>query len=471
MPFDLFQRDSPYTLIRQDGFTVSLAQALRTKRYVLLFIAGQWWAPCRGVTAQLKAFYTKFHDAHNFEVVFLSTDKSEGAMLDFFHDAHGDWLCLTYKDARKLEAELAGDADLHPNQVPACLVFELEEGALRPSSGSISGEDGMRNTEPELNGTPVSKLTVAPTTPPQSVARLVTKQGREMLPRDKEGALFPWYDDGWKSPSTLTPATSLAATAVVAVDSIAKTKHVDVVPHSNSPPHASSSSSLLAATPSTQPILEHQPTTVSQVASHAGAPAKEESVDETDGMAEKAVTTPTAAQEPDAELVAHHEKTTPVSCRELTYSKSPSSADKVQPKPSPSRVLIVEKKVVVATQAAKVNHEKEGEEEAQETNRQADVEKQEILETHTSAMMEEDVSSETSAESGEEEDRQSADASATSLAEDVDELSVVEKVVPETAPPARAEGKDDGHDGTHDVKEENDSNPRKSTGWRSFIGL
>lgn len=190
MVFDLFQRGSSYTLTRQNGFTVSLPQALRTKRYVLLFLASQWWAPCRGVTAQLKAFYESLHDTHDFEVIFLSTDKSEGAMLDFFHDAHGDWLCLKYADARDLEAALAGEPDLHPKQVPACLVFEIDADAftVMPGDGGGTADDVS---------TPPSTAAAAAALAAASFARLVTKHGREMLSRDKDGRLFPWYDDGW----------------------------------------------------------------------------------------------------------------------------------------------------------------------------------------------------------------------------------------------------------------------------------
>ncbi|KAK7197062.1 Thioredoxin-like [Novymonas esmeraldas] len=211
MPFDLFHRDATYTLARQDGLSIGLRQALRTRRYVVVYIASQWWAPCRGVTAQLCAFYDKFHDACKFEVVFLSTDRSKEAMLNFFRSAHGDWLCLDYDDARRLEAELAGDADLHPKQVPACLVFELEpsEPGGTPGLGHAALDGGDHDGSWAVSPTTavsVNYSTSSSSTPSLSFARLVTKFGREMLSKDKDAVLFPWRDDGWCDTASARPS-------------------------------------------------------------------------------------------------------------------------------------------------------------------------------------------------------------------------------------------------------------------------
>lgn len=217
MPFDLFDTSASYDLLRQDGLTVSLTKALRTKRYVMLYIASQWWAPCRGVTAQLQSFYKAHHDSHAFEVIFLSTDRSKESMLSCFHSAHGDWLCLDYEDARRLEAELAADADLHPKQVPACLVFELthprqpsaDAVSARPSAAVDSAEPGHLEGAPFVScaADACGETTAAAAA---SFARLVTKHGREMLSKDKEAALFPWHDDGWSDAESVRSAVLTA---------------------------------------------------------------------------------------------------------------------------------------------------------------------------------------------------------------------------------------------------------------------
>lgn len=401
MPFDLFRHGSSYTLTRQDGLSVSLPLALRTKRYVILFIAGQWWAPCRGVTAQLKRFYSTHHDTHNFEVIFLSTDKSEGNMLDFFHDAHGDWLCLKYGDARNLEAELAGESALHPKQVPACLVFEIDRDAL---SGRNATEEHGQNVASEVaSNSSTSQL---------SFARFITKQGREMLSRDKEGSLFPWYDDGWSDaaavqrsaslrasspprtppPTATTTASAVATPAKTTADGMAsgnETKHVDVVLHTNPYEHPS------VTTPATEVIIKHLPATIAQSEGHADVSAEKEkgiadSADEKSGAETAAADAAVSKDEKNLSPTAHHEAA-PESERQLTYSKSPDSRDAITKEPSPSRVIIVDK--VLATTFTVIDSGKDESGDPKETAGRADEEEEKAqlhraLEARLSAVME-----------------------------------------------------------------------------------
>jgi hypothetical protein len=516
MPFDLFQPGSSYTLMRQDGLTVNLPQALRTKRYVILFIAGQWWAPCRGVTVQLKSFYENYCESHDFEVIFLSTDRSEGAMLDFFHDTHGDWLCLRYKDARNLDAALASDKDLHPKQVPACLVFEVDRGALMKHSTVQKPREDGKDTPAAV---PLPSAAAAP-----SFVRLTTKHGREMLSRDKEGALFPWYDDGWCdtaawersvslrrcaaacTPSPTAPPACAAATAPVEDDaehgnSITRAKHVDVVLHTNphSPPPSRTSA---VTTPSTQPIIKHPPATVGQAHKHAEAPKtekephitehekhREEGGDEAkgstsevcDAAAETVATAAEPAEDVDASPTAHRDDSrTPMRCRQLCFSRTPESRDDVQPKSSPPRVIVVERTFASKVHAVEVKKGKErSENEDQGTThcsddnginkignaRQADVELYEALQARISAVMEEIGSDDACSASGEEE--LAADAHVAP------EPSAAEREVPATAPQSQSADKAESakRDAKDEEGKEKEVQPRKSTGWKALIGL
>ncbi|KPI83137.1 tryparedoxin-like protein [Leptomonas seymouri] len=482
MPFDLFHRSSSYTLIRQDGLTVNLPQALRAKRYVILFLAGQWWAPCRGVTSQLKAFYRRFHETHSFEVIFLSADKSEGSMLDFFHDAHGDWLCLNYADARTLESELAGEGDLHPKQIPACLVFELGEAAFK---GSSRREAGKQDVASELHGTSVYTSLFSSSTP-QSFARLITRQGREMLSRDRDGALFPWYDDGWNdaaahqrsaalrnSSSAHAPTTPPHAEDIptVASNSVAKTKHENAVLHTDPCLRLRPPSSSSVATPSSQPVTTHQYITASGREGNENAWVQENSEAvvndvEKDGTtaALAADALPTVAHKSDVPLDARCEETTPSGPRKLTYSKSPVSHDKVKAAPSPPCAVTVGRELAATLQTANVDQEK-GNTEDSEVNKQEDLGLQKVLEIHVSAMVEELLSNESSTESG---DVKDADASTPSAAEHTKECSAAKEGVLLTSSPQKAAETGVGDDNVQDVKE---AQPRSSTGWKALFGL
>lgn len=448
MSFDLFHRNSSYVLTRQDGLTVSLQQALRTKRYVILFLAGQWWAPCRGVAAQLCSFYSSLHDTFNFEVIFLSTDRSETTMLDFFHSSHGDWLCLNYNDARHLEAALAGDKELHPKQVPACLVFELEDG----SSRADDTRNGQANGAAADTSTFSSSSSARASTSPHSFARLITKHGREMLSRDKEGALFPWYDDGWddaaaQQRSALLRKSSMEQTSTLAStrmpppetpsaepegarcveDSESKAAHNGLAPRTNphpTLPHPSlpSTDAASAATPSTPLVTKHQPATVAQTEGHeVDAAATQDEDEEGEGAHEKdekmredvgpkhasdAVEGSAAAveagaagngtpEEEDAPSSTRHDETAPESRRQLTYSQSPDSRDEVKREPRLSRVIVMDREFAASICTAQVEVETKNREAGEgdrdgdgerEAEEEAGVRPHEMLETHISTV-------------------------------------------------------------------------------------
>jgi nucleoredoxin len=82
--------------LRKDGSTVG-REAVEGKTLGLYFSA-HWCPPCRGFTPQLKSFYEDYKSRDpNFEIVFISSDKEEKGMLDYFHNDHGDYLALPYE--------------------------------------------------------------------------------------------------------------------------------------------------------------------------------------------------------------------------------------------------------------------------------------------------------------------------------------------------------------------------------------
>jgi len=81
--------------LKKDGSTVG-REAVEGKTLGLYFSA-HWCPPCRGFTPQLKAFYEDYKSRDpNFEIVFVSSDKEEAGMLDYFRNDHGDYLALPY---------------------------------------------------------------------------------------------------------------------------------------------------------------------------------------------------------------------------------------------------------------------------------------------------------------------------------------------------------------------------------------
>jgi len=84
------------TFLKQDGSKVG-KDAIEGKSLGLYFSA-HWCPPCRGFTPVLKQFYQEYKTKDpNFEIIFVSSDKEEKAMIDYFKEDHGDYLALPYE--------------------------------------------------------------------------------------------------------------------------------------------------------------------------------------------------------------------------------------------------------------------------------------------------------------------------------------------------------------------------------------
>lgn len=64
-------------------------------KVVALYFSAHWCPPCRGFTPMLKAFYENIKSKGlPFEIIFVSSDKSESEASQYFQNDHGDWLML-----------------------------------------------------------------------------------------------------------------------------------------------------------------------------------------------------------------------------------------------------------------------------------------------------------------------------------------------------------------------------------------
>ncbi|CAM9144331.1 unnamed protein product [Phaeothamnion confervicola] len=132
------------SLVSPDGTTVAAANAL-TGKVIALYFSASWCEPCKTFTPQLKELYATLAAAGKpFEVIFVSSDKSE----EEFKAYHADmpWLALPFNGRRK--AVVA--ALLNVRALPTLLVYDEE-------------------------------------------SRLITAQGRVEVVKDPTGESFPWH--------------------------------------------------------------------------------------------------------------------------------------------------------------------------------------------------------------------------------------------------------------------------------------
>jgi len=125
--------------LKKDDTTVG-SEAIEGKTLGLYFSA-HWCPPCRGFTPQLKTFYEEYKALDpNFEIVFVSSDKDEQSMLDYFKNDHGDYLALPFaKRAEKDEISKMFDVD----GIPSFAVIGPDGHILNANArGKISGGAG-----------------------------------------------------------------------------------------------------------------------------------------------------------------------------------------------------------------------------------------------------------------------------------------------------------------------------------------
>eukprot|EP01063_Lacrimia_lanifica_P039595 TRINITY_DN8724_c1_g4_i1.p1 TRINITY_DN8724_c1_g4~~TRINITY_DN8724_c1_g4_i1.p1 ORF type:complete len:4579 (+),score=2099.61 TRINITY_DN8724_c1_g4_i1:248-13984(+) len=83
------------------GEDVSYAEAFEGKTYGLYFSAG-WCPPCRLFTPILKHFYARYKKHHpDFEILFVSADRSQDDFDRYYEEEHGDWLTIPYQDSER----------------------------------------------------------------------------------------------------------------------------------------------------------------------------------------------------------------------------------------------------------------------------------------------------------------------------------------------------------------------------------
>lgn len=72
------------------------ASELKNK-IVALYFSAHWCPPCRNFTPTLKDFYKSLKE-ELFEIIFVTSDRSEEEYLDYYNNYHGLWLRLEYND-------------------------------------------------------------------------------------------------------------------------------------------------------------------------------------------------------------------------------------------------------------------------------------------------------------------------------------------------------------------------------------
>jgi nucleoredoxin len=142
------------SLVRlEQGAVVKAApDALAGKSIIAIYYSAHWCPPCRAFTPELVKFYDETRASHpNFELIFVSSDKSAAEMKTYLNWGKMNWLALEYsKRKTPMLAELAAKG------IPYLIVLDADGKVL------ISRPEGQDWVAPQTNLAQLKKLLKKP---------------------------------------------------------------------------------------------------------------------------------------------------------------------------------------------------------------------------------------------------------------------------------------------------------------------
>ena len=107
---------------------------LSTKDYYLVYYSAHWCPPCRKFTPQLISFYNSYSKKHeNFEIIFVSSDRSKDAMENYIKNTNMPWPALEFD-----KTQTSHPATKYKGSGIPCLVLLDNKGSVLAHSYSGS---------------------------------------------------------------------------------------------------------------------------------------------------------------------------------------------------------------------------------------------------------------------------------------------------------------------------------------------
>jgi len=131
---NLFDELANVTFKGKDGNDKDLATLRSDNKYLVFYFSAHWCPPCRGFTPKFGEWYKKNQPAlantDPFEVIFVSSDRDEGAFESYWKEQ--PWMALPYSE-RGLKATVS---DIFGVQgIPTVTVVDTESGKTITTSG------------------------------------------------------------------------------------------------------------------------------------------------------------------------------------------------------------------------------------------------------------------------------------------------------------------------------------------------
>ncbi|CAI4233363.1 unnamed protein product [Auanema sp. JU1783] len=107
-------------------------------KIVGIYFSAHWCPPCRMFTPILKDFYNELKDSEEFEVVFVSFDRSSQDLQNYLSESHGDWYHVPFGSDKIKELSQKFEV----SGIPA-LVIVKPDGTIvtKEGRGSVQGKN------------------------------------------------------------------------------------------------------------------------------------------------------------------------------------------------------------------------------------------------------------------------------------------------------------------------------------------
>jgi nucleoredoxin len=126
-------------VVDKKGEPVPLS-ALQSKDVVGLYFSAHWCGPCRGFTPQLAKLYNECKEkSKSFEIVFISSDRSDEAFNEYFNEM--PWCALSFKE-RELKSNLS---DVYEVQGIPTLILLSGKGEMITMDGRAAVSAGIES--------------------------------------------------------------------------------------------------------------------------------------------------------------------------------------------------------------------------------------------------------------------------------------------------------------------------------------
>lgn len=132
------------------------SEAAPSAKVTAFYFSAHWCPPCKTFTPKLVSFYSELkQDGADFEIIFVSSDKSEAEMMQYMQEAEMPWPAVPFRSKEAGALQQIKQDELDSKGIPALVVVRGEQ---------IITKDGRRDVEQMSKGAYQKWLTMEPET-------------------------------------------------------------------------------------------------------------------------------------------------------------------------------------------------------------------------------------------------------------------------------------------------------------------